>query len=223
MMRIMPAAALALFAANTIAAESSSAAAECTGTVVNLKGVVTSTPASPSDPAALAGCYNAAVLGGLPVADPPLDPPVCLRIDVSGTVKASGYSMLTRVPVFSADGPATTPFCFYLPPSGPGDATRGCGVDVGGATVPFPPSSAGLQGFTSQAALTGSVLGKKYEGTVYTKDTGYITADGFVGQVLLLVGGTGSFVGATGRVAVAGQEVGGFADYTGHICVASKR
>src|SRR5947208_15161998 len=103
MMRIMPAVALALFAANTIAAERSLVSAGCRGTVVNLNGVVTSKPASLTDPAALAGCYDAAFLGGLSVADTPLDPSVCLRIDVSGTVKASGYSMLTRIPVFSAD------------------------------------------------------------------------------------------------------------------------
>jgi hypothetical protein len=93
-------------------------------------------------------------------------------------------------------------------------------VSPGGGPGPFPPNSAGLQGFTSQAALTGSVQGKKYTGKVYTKDTGYITPDGFVGQVLLIVGGTDSFAGATGRVAVAGQEVGGSATYTGHICIA---
>ena len=221
MMRIMPAAVLALFAANTFAVGPFTPA-QCTGTVVNLKGDVTSKPASLDDPNAPTGCGDAAILGGLPDvgADSPSSPPTCLRIDVSGTVKASGYSMLTSVGLVPQTG-AATPFCFYVPLNGPGDETRGCAVNLGGGPVPVPPTSAGLQGFTSQAALTGRVQGNKYQGTVYTKDTGTITADGFVGQILLIVGGTGSFAGATGRVAVAGQEVGGSATYTGHICIAS--
>jgi len=218
MMRLMPAAVLALFAANTFAADPFPfTPAACKGTVVNLKGEVSSKPASSNDPEDFAGCGDAATLGG--GGDTPLSPVTCLRIDVSGTVKASGYSVLTSVGLFSPIPPpngdtATTPFCFPL------DGTRGCGVDTGGGPVPVPLTSAGLQGFTSQAALTGGVQGRRYEGKVYTKDTGYITADGFVGQILLVVGGTDSFAGATGRVAVAGQEVGGSASYTGHICIA---
>jgi hypothetical protein len=206
MMRIMPAAVLALFAANTFAVDPFTPA-QCTGTVVNLKGDVTSKPASLNDPTAPTGCAEAASIGDQPY--PPSGPFTCLRIDVSGTVKASGYSVLTSVQLFPE---SATPFCFL-------DVTRGCAVNPGGGPGPFPPTSAGLQGFTSQAALTGRVQGNKYQGTVHTKDTGYITADGFVGQVLLIVGGTGSFEGATGRVAVAGQEVGGSAIYTGHICI----
>jgi len=210
MMRIMPAAVLALFAANSLAANPFTPAdcKEKGGTVVNLSGVVSSKPASSTDSVDLAGCAEAMALGGLG-ADTPLMPVTCLRIDVSGTVKASGYSVLTSVGVVSLLGSppatATTPFCFQ-------ELTRGC--------VPVPPATAGLQGFTSQAALSGRVQGNKYEGKVYTKDTGYITADGFVGQILLILGGTDSFERATGRVAVAGQEVGGSATYTGHICIA---
>ena len=219
MIRVNLAAIIALVAANTFATGNPYSPAGCSGTVVPINGVVSSTPASSTDPGAAAGCLDAAVLGGLSP-DPLVNPPVCLRIDVSGTVKASGYSMLTQVPIFSAGGVATTPFCFFVPPpAGPGgDATRGCSAVVGGS--PVPSTSAGLQGFTSQAALTGRVNGNRYQGTVYTKDTGYITADGFVGQILLIVGGTGDFNGATGRVGVAGQEVGDYATYTGHVCIA---
>ena len=198
MMRILPAAVLTLFAANTFAAGPSAPAA-CQGTVVNVNGVVSSTPANPTDSDDLAGCAEAVALGGFGPDHAQL-PLTCLRIDVSGTVKASGHSVLTNVPL---SGGGNTPFC--LP-----DGTRGCD----------PLTSAGLQGFTSQAALTGRVHGNKYQGKVYTKDTGYITPDGFVGQILLVVGGTGDFAGATGRVAVAGQEVGGSASYTGRICIA---
>jgi hypothetical protein len=106
MMRIMPAAVLALFAANTFAVGPFTPA-QCTGTVVNLKGDVTSKPASLDDPNAPAGCGDAAILGGL--GDTPLDGPICLRIDVSGTVKASGYSVLTTVPLFPE---SATPSCF---------------------------------------------------------------------------------------------------------------
>jgi hypothetical protein len=69
--------------------------------------------------------------------------------------------------------------------------------------------------------MRGTVRGNRYAGTLYTKDTGIITADFFVGQVVLIVGGTDDFEDATGRIAVAGQELGGSpgAFYTGHICV----
>ena len=92
------------------------------GTVVNLSGVVSSKPASSTDSVDLAGRAEAMALGGLG-ADTPLMPVTCLRIDVSGTVKASGYSVLTSVGVVSLLGSppatATTPFCFQ-------ELTRGC-------------------------------------------------------------------------------------------------
>src|SRR5215471_9414918 len=157
MMRIMPAAVLALFAANSVAAGPFTPA-DCKGTVVNLSGVVSSKPASFNDPDAPAGCGDAATMPG---ADIPLSPLTCLRIDVSGTVKASGYSVLTSVDVISQSGTAKTPFCFP-------DGTRGCAMDGGSGPVPVPSTSAGLQGFTSQAALTGRVQGSKYQGKVYT-------------------------------------------------------
>ena len=200
------AAVIVLFTANGVVMGNSYAPDGCVGTVVNIAGVVTSRPANLSNSTDVAGCLALKDAGDLP-----MEPLVCLRISVSGTVKASGYSVLTRVPLVAADGSVgTTPFCF------PTDQTRGC-VDAGG--TPFPPTSAGMQGVSSKARLTGTVLGRKYSGTVLTKDQGFITPDGFVGQILLIEGGTGSFEGATGRAAVAGQEIGGVAYYTGHICV----
>jgi hypothetical protein len=80
-----------------------------------------------------------------------------------------------------------------------------------------------VAGFTSQAVLTGSVglLRKKKSGTIFTKDTGTSAPNPngvVVGQVLKIVGGTGDFSGATGTIAVAGQEVGALAVYTGELC-----
>jgi hypothetical protein len=223
LIRSIPQAALVLVAVSTNAAENAYSPSACTGTVVPVSGVVTSRPANPANLSEAAGCAQAATLGGGVQPDPLLPEPVCLKVDVSGTVKATGFSMLTTVPVVSAAGFAATPICFFLPPNGPGDQTRGCSLSVGGSMVPVPATSAGLQGFTSQAALTGSVQGNKYTGTVYTKDTGYVTSDGFIGQILLVAGGTGSFEGATGRVGIAGQEVGGYANYTGHLCIPKLR
>jgi hypothetical protein len=68
-------------------------------------------------------------------------------------------------------------------------------------------------------------------GTLYTQDTGAITPYipisptdvQMVGQILKIVGGTGGFDGASGTIAVAGQEVGGAAFYTGEICVKNKK
>jgi hypothetical protein len=200
--------AIALLAGHTVAEGNPYTPEGCTGTVVNVKGVITSRPANPNDPTELQACSVVAGTGD----DAPQDPLVCLRVDVSGSVKASGYSVLTSVPLSDGMSFLNTPFCFPLDPE------RGCAEAVGSPSIPE--GSAGLQGFTSKAVLTGRVRGRKYEGTVYTKDQGYITADGFIGQILLVVGGTGDFEGATGRAAIGGQEVGGFASYTGHICVA---
>ena len=174
--------------------------------------------------------------------------PTCLTIQTSGAIRMTGHSQLTSVPIFgyypaganllvdSADwfwaaplvdvpggSEATTPACFADPDPASGGALdssgaiRGCSIN----TPPRPTDSAGLNVFTSQVAIHGSVAGR-YRGTLYTKDTGITTGDIFVGQVLLVVGGTGDFEYATGRIAVAGQELGGGppgAFYTGHICL----
>src|SRR4051794_18585980 len=116
MMRIVGAVACSLCVTNLFAATNPYQPAACTGTVVPINGVVTSRP--PTDLNDNIACLTAAANLGL-------SPPTayaCLRIDVSGTVKASGYSVLTSVPAVSlVAGTAATPLCF------PGDATRGCG------------------------------------------------------------------------------------------------
>jgi len=224
MMRIMPAAALALFAVNTFAQSQYFTPEVCTNagrTVVPVNGVVTSTLAN--DPNDVVGCAQAATfLEGL--SDPVIPVEVggiCLKHQISGTVKASGYSRLTLVfPVFSLSIPglqAATPFCFYKGVSG--DPTRGCTDNQGVVPVPDPPNSGGLQGFTSQAVYTGSVNGKKYQGMLYTKDTGYATPDGFSAQIVLVVGGTDSFENASGRIGASGQQINGFALYNGFLCI----
>jgi hypothetical protein len=120
---------------------------------------------------------------------------------------------------------ATTPACFADPDPASGGAPdssaaiRGCSIN---SADPIPEYSAGLNLFTDQAVLHGSVR-RMHDCTLYTKGTGVTTADILVGEVLLVVGGEGDDCGgATGRIAVAGQELGGGppgAFYTGHICL----
>jgi len=137
--------------------------------------------------------------------------PVCFRITGKGKARILGdksFSRLTVVPVVDPFAPAltATPLVFPLRED---------------------PSNerANLSVFTSNASLTGKI--RSYSGTLYTRDTGVITEptapDGeqTVGQVLKIVGGSpgSDFEGATGTIAVAGQEVGSGAFYTGEVCV----
>ncbi len=132
-------------------------------------------------------------------------PGSCFALTGKGKAKFTGFSGLTiagvnQIPNF--DQPATaTPLIF------PGDPIRS----------PDPLNNDYLTVFTSNAVLTGKL--RNLKGTLYTQDTGAITADGVVGQVLKIVGGTDGFDGAYGTIAVAGQEVGGAALYTGEVCV----
>lgn len=134
----------------------------------------------------------------------PFLPPqnVCLDIKGFGVAQFAGSSGLTSVVAASQFPPA------WLP--GAGAAATPLVFSSGVR------SSSGLAVFTSQAVLEGKLHG--LEGKLYTKDTGVITSDGIVGQVLKIVGGSLDFKGATGTIAVAGQEVGGLASYSGEVC-----
>jgi hypothetical protein len=143
----------------------------------------------------------------------------CLGVLAKGDVEMTGHSVITTAPVNSlvpGAGTTQTPICFA------GDPTRGCGVPGQPENTP-PPTAAGLNGFTSRAKIAGTVRERpwstRYEGEVYTRDSGYITPDGFVGQILLVEKGTGDLADSSGRIGVAGQEVGGFAIYRGEVCV----
>lgn len=123
----------------------------------------------------------------------------CFALTGKGKARFTGYSGLTSaVAVNSSAQFAATPLVFQ--PQDDLDTAR-----------------ANLTVFTSNAVLTGKL--RNLRGTLYTQDTGVITADGIVGQVLKIVGGTEGFDRATGTIAVAGQEVGGAAFYTGEVCV----
>ena len=136
----------------------------------------------------------------------------CFQVRGRGApgVEFEGFSEFTSVVAASAvpnGGVAATPLTFAFT-----DITR-----------------ANLLGFTSQAALTGKI--RNLRGTILTKDTGYIAAldpsvtdilqaeEQIVGQVLNIVGGEGDFADAYGAIGVAGEELGGFAQFTGQICV----
>lgn len=131
--------------------------------------------------------------------------PFCLSVTGWGNARFAGVSELTSVFVFDAlGGYASTPLGF-----------------------PFDPVRGDLEGFSSQAMLETRFRGLR--GTLYTKDTGFITSltssetPGFVGQIIRVVGGDGDFAGATGQIGVAGQEVGGApgeaAFYNGRVCL----
>lgn len=146
---------------------------------------------------------------------------VCLDVKGFGVAQFHGSSGLTAVQVgnwtpdrtyfFPLATPLTTPPYPTASPINPFGTTLlsfGSGV------------RSTLNIFTSQAVLVGKLHG--LEGTLYTKDTGVITPVSatalMVGQVLKIVGGTDGFEGASGTIAVAGEEVGGRASYTGEVC-----
>lgn len=137
---------------------------------------------------------------------------VCFTIKGKGKAKFEGYSGLTAVPVANPPPPNESP------------------VPVATTPLIFPVLGvrSGLSVFTSQATLTGKLVTGR-SGTLYTKDSGVITLPEtpggvqIVGQVLKIVGGTEDFAGATGTIAVAGEEVGGAAFYTGEVCVKPKK
>jgi len=129
--------------------------------------------------------------------------PVCFRISGKGKAKIEGehsFSRLTFEVAANQSGGILTPLVFPSQQD-PGNPR------------------ADLTVFTSSASLTGKV--RNLKGTLHTRDTGVITAGGVVGQVLKIVGGSpgSDFEGATGTIAVAGQEVGGAAVYTGEVCL----
>ena len=129
---------------------------------------------------------------------PAASSPVCFAIWGTGTAQFSGVAGLTSVAIQGADSQVSvTPLAY-----------------VGGARST-------ITGFTAQAVLNGTmVIGrKKVAGTLYTKDAGVIGADGRVGEILKIVGGSGGLENASGTIAVAGQEVGGVAIYTGEVCL----
>ena len=130
----------------------------------------------------------------------------CVSVRAIGTAQLSGFGGLTAVGVRGLD-------------------TRETVTPLGYA--PFAPDALGvrstLTGFTAQSVLSGSVSthGSKKSGTIFTKDTGTaIISTGMTSEILQIVGGTRDFLGATGTIAVAGQELGGIAVYTGEICTA---
>ena len=134
----------------------------------------------------------------------------CFVIEGKGKAKFKGYSGTTSVPVVNPGNPSVvtaTPLLF--PPTSLPDARSQVVV------------------FTSNAALTGKLVTGR-SGTLYTQDTGAITPVDpsapikTVGQILKIIGGTDDFDGATGTIAVAGDEVGGAAFYTGQVCVKAK-
>lgn len=173
------------------------------GGCVPVQGILTTHP----DPS----CQIVNALSNWPAAEPPdllliqadpgLDPAtVCFVTHGYGTARFSGHSGFTAVPVAGSDLNGTaTPLLFPTQPGGVRST---------------------LSGFTSQAALSGTLgLGrKKRSGTLFTKDTGTTTQRGVVGQLIMIVGGDRDFEGASGTIAVAGQELGGYALYTGEVC-----
>lgn len=78
---------------------------------------------------------------------------------------------------------------------------------------------------TANSTLTGKLVTGR-SGTLYTEDTITVTPiDGqrqLVAEMLKITRGTDDFDGASGVIAVAGEEIGGAAFYTGQICVTAK-
>ncbi len=140
---------------------------------------------------------------------------VCFRIAGKGKAKIEGASSFSRLTTALAVNPfnpgVVTATLLLFPPLDPSNVR------------------ADLTVFTSNASLTGKI--RNYSGTLYTMDTGVITqptppgGEQTVGQVLKIVGGSpgSDFEGASGTIAVAGQEVGGGAFYTGEVCVQPKK
>lgn len=127
-------------------------------------------------------------------------PGACVAVSGTGTAQFAGVAGLTSVGAQGLIGSTVTPLAYE---ARPGEARQG------------------VTGFTAQTALSGAVwLGrKKAVGTLYTKDTGVIGPDGKVGEILRIVGGTRDLQNASGTIAVAGQEMGGLAIYTGEVCL----
>ncbi len=158
------------------------------------------------------------ILSNVPAGD------VCLDIKGSGVAHFHGSSGLTAVQVGNWTPPGQPPFYpLAIPPTAtdPGYPTASPINPFGTTPLNFGSGvRSTLTVFTSQAVLVGKLHGLK--GTLYTKDTGVITplsaTAAMVGQVLKIVGGRGDFEGASGTIAVAGEEVGGRASYTGEVC-----
>ncbi len=176
---------------------------------IPVDGTVTSAFAAPDENGYCAIWGVWPVVNSQPLGDPftwlppSMANPTCLTLTGKGKARFTGLSGITSVgvvnpfptlPTFSA-----TPLGFATPPGS---------------------ARSDLTVFTSNAVLTGKL--RNLSGNLYTQDSGVITTAGFVGQVLKIVGGTDGFAGATGEIAVAGQEVGGEAFYTGEICVKRK-
>lgn len=137
------------------------------------------------------------LLAQLPGAEPAA---VCFAASGTGTVQFKGLSGLTTVPVVGADGSVTYSPLIY--PGAPNSARSG------------------LTSFTAQGVLSGKLklANINKSGTLFTKDTGIFGSDGKAGELIKIVGGTDDFQGASGTIAVAGQEIGGLAVFTGSIC-----
>lgn len=164
---------------------------------IPVDGTVTSIP----DPSC--GIYKA-----WPGSQPQWVPGACFVIEGKGKAKFKGFSGLTSVAVVNPANTnvvTATPLVFAVTP---------------------PDARADVNVFTSNAALAGKLVTGR-SGILFTQDTGAIAPDiggqmQIVGQILKIVGGTDDFDGASGIIAVAGDEVGGAAFYTGQICVKPK-
>ena len=176
------------------------------GACIPLTGVVQTAPDGGCTIRAAQSAWSGSELPDPLLADvlPPSVPAasLCFTVKGFGTAQFSGSAGLTTVLAGNR-----TPQGEFVP-RGPTPLTFESGV------------RAGLTNFTAQTVLTGKVFAgpKQLSGKLYTKDTGTITADGKVAEILKIVGGTKGFAGASGTIAIAGQELGGFAVYTGEIC-----
>lgn len=170
-----------------------------------VQGVVTLTPDPACRVVGALGSWQSGeapdpLLAMFPGADPAS---VCFAVSGTGTAQFSGFSGLTAVPVAGFDGNFTaTPLVYLAAPTS---------------------ARAGLSSFTAQGVLSGRIRfgGINKSGTLFTKDTGVFGSDGKAAELIKIVGGTGDFQGASGTIAVAGQELGGYAVFTGSICTAN--